>query len=218
MVVVGARHGSTSDDGLNFTEKEYRYALEKSIPVIAFVHAQPDSIPQGKAEGDPEGLRKLAEFQKLVRLRLYKDWTSLAQLGAVVSRSLTQLNKRSPRPGWVRVERLASVEANEVILRLIQVIDNKDEEIARLSVMQCTKVEGPAQGNDQIELSFHLSLTDPKASSAKRISQRHTLARMFAWDEVFKSFAPHLLTLTKLREIKSGINRLHRERELIAVR
>ncbi len=150
MVVVGARYGSTSDDGLNFTEKEYRYALEKSIPVIAFVHAQPDSIPQGKAEGDPEALRKLAEFQKLVRLRFYKDWTSLAQLGAVVSRSLTQLIKRSPRPGWVRSDRLASVEANEVILRLGQVIDNKDEEIARLSVMQCTTVEGSAQGNDQI--------------------------------------------------------------------
>ena len=218
MVVVGARYGSTSDDGLNFTEKEYRYALEKSIPVIAFVHAQPDSIPQGKAEGDPEALRKLAEFQKLVRLRLYKDWTSLAQLGAVVSRSLTQLIKRSPRPGWVRSDRLASVEANEVILRLGQVIDNKDEEIARLSVMQCTTVEGSAQGNDQIELSFHVSFTDPKALSAKQRSQRHTLARIFAWDEVFRSFAPHLLTLTKLRELKSGINRLLRERDLIAVR
>ncbi len=54
IVVVGARYGSTSSDGFSFTEKEYRYAMEKGIPVIGFVHAQPDNIPQSKAEGEPE--------------------------------------------------------------------------------------------------------------------------------------------------------------------
>ena len=217
IVVVGARYGSTSDDGLSFTEKEYRYALEKGIPVIAFVHAQPDSIPQGKAESDPEGRRKLFEFRKLLQSRLCKDWTSPAELGAVVSRSLTQLIKRSPRPGWVRSDRLATVEANEEILRLRQVIDKKDEEIARLTAMQSTTVEGLAQGNDQVKIGFHVSLTDRKVPHAERRSQRQTLERIFTWDEVFKSFASHLLTQTRLREIKSGINRLLREREFYSM-
>lgn len=217
VVVVGARYGSTSDNGLSFTEKEYRYALEKGVPVIAFVHAHPDLIPQGKAESDPEGRRKLDEFRKLLQSRLCKDWTSPVELGAVVSRSLTQLIKRNPRTGWVRSDRLASVEANEEILRLRQLIDKKDVEIARLSAMQSTTVEGLAQGNDPVELRFNVSLTDQKIPYAKRRSQRHTSARVFTWDEVFKSFAPHLLTQTNLREIKSGINRLLRERELVAV-
>jgi hypothetical protein len=216
VVVVGARYGSTSDDGLSFTEKEYRYALEKGTPVIGFVHAQPDSIPQGKAESDPEGRRKLDEFRKLVRSRLCKEWSSPAELGAVVSRSLTQLIKRSPRPGWVRSDRLASVEASEEILRLRQLIDKKDEEVARLSAIQSVTAEGLAQGDDQVELSFHASLTDPTLPYAER-SSRFASESIFTWDEVFKSFAPHLLTPTKLSGIKSGINGLLREKELSAV-
>ena len=126
VVVVGARYGSISSDGLSFTEKEYRYALEKGIPVIGFLHAQPELIPQGKAEADPDGRKKLGDFRKLVQSKLCKTWSSPAELGAVVSRSLTQLIKRNPRSGWVRSDRLASSEASEEILRLRHAIDRKD--------------------------------------------------------------------------------------------
>src|SRR5262245_10959443 len=37
VVIVGARYGSTSDDGKSFTEREYEYALEKGVPVLAFI-------------------------------------------------------------------------------------------------------------------------------------------------------------------------------------
>ena len=213
VVVVGARYGSTSSDGLSFTEKEYRYALEKGIPVIGFVHAQPDMIPQGRAEADPEGRRKLEDFRKLVQSKLCKPWSSPAELGAVVSRSLTQLIKRNPRPGWVRSDRLASLEASEEILRLRHAIDKKDDQIARLTAVQNAATEELAQGDDQVELSFNVSLSDPRLPYSERGS-RFSSQRIFTWDEVYKSFAPHLLTPTKISEIKSGINRLVREKQL----
>ena len=45
IAVLGARYGSIADDGLSYTEKEYRYAIEKGIPVASFIHANPENIP-----------------------------------------------------------------------------------------------------------------------------------------------------------------------------
>ena len=213
IVVVGARYGSTSIDGLSFTEKEYRYALEKGIPVIGFVHAQPNEIPQGKSEPNPEGRQKLEEFRHLVRSKLCKEWSSPAELGAVVSRSLTQLIKRNPRTGWVRSDQIASTEANEEILRLRQLIDKKDEKLLRLNAEKIASIDALAQGTDQVELNFTVTLTDNSLPYLER-HQRYTSAKIFTWDEVYRSFAPHLLSPSKISAIKSGINRLIKEHEL----
>lgn len=215
IVIIGSRYGSVSTDGLSFTEKEYRYAIEKGIPVIGFVHAQPDSIPQGKSELNPDARIKLTEFRNLVRAKLCKEWSSPAELGAVVSRSLTQLIKRNPRPGWVRANHLASAEASEEILRLRQIIDKKDLELGKQVFARAASVELLAQGNDYVELSYTVSLFDhtlPYSDSER--NHRHTSKLKLTWDEIYKSFAPHLMTLTKISEIKSGINKLIREREM----
>lgn len=213
IVVIGARYGSTSSGGLSFTEKEYRYALEKGIPVIGFVHSQPELIPQGRAESDPDARKKLDGFKKLVRSKLCKEWSTPAELGAVVSRSLTQLIKRNPRPGWVRSDNLASSEAKEEILRLHRLLETKDEEIGRLYVAQKADIEGFAQGSDQVELAFQVSLTNPALPYSERTSKFASTC-IFTWDEVFKSFALHLLTPIKISSIKSSINSLIREYEI----
>lgn len=212
IVVIGARYGSTSADGLSFTEKEYRYALEKDIPVIGFIHAQPDNIPQGRAEAEPEARKKLEQFRTLVKSKLCKEWSSPAELGAVVSRSLTQLIKRNPRTGWVRSDRLATSEANEEILRLRQIIDKKDEQISKLTLAKAASTESLAHGDDQVELKFTVTLTDPTLPYAER-HKKYTSEQVFTWDDVYKSFAPHLMIPSKLSAIKSGITRLIKERE-----
>src|SRR5438105_10888720 len=38
FVVVGGKYGSEASDGLSYTEKEYRYAVEVGKPVAAFIH------------------------------------------------------------------------------------------------------------------------------------------------------------------------------------
>ena len=216
IVVVGARYESTSKDGLSFTEKEYRYALEKGIPVIGFLHAQPDNIPQGRAEVEPEARKKLEQFRILVKSKLCKEWSSPAELGAVVSRSLTQLIKRTPRTGWVRSDKLASSEANEEILRLRQLIDKKDEQLDRLVLAKAASTESLAHGDDQVELKFAVTLTDPTLPYAER-HKKYTGEQVFSWDDVYKSFAPHLMIPSKLSAVKSGIIRLIKEKESMKI-
>src|SRR4051812_3359759 len=44
LVILGGRYGSTDKEGMSYTEKEYRYALEKGKPTIGFLHRNPEDL------------------------------------------------------------------------------------------------------------------------------------------------------------------------------
>lgn len=50
LLIIGGRYGSTTSEGISYTEKEYDYAIDKGLKVIAFLHKEPDSIPAGKTD------------------------------------------------------------------------------------------------------------------------------------------------------------------------
>jgi Domain of unknown function (DUF4062) len=50
VVIVADKYGSTAEDGVSYTEKEYDYAREIKKPVLAFVHNNRESIPRNKTE------------------------------------------------------------------------------------------------------------------------------------------------------------------------
>jgi len=37
IVIIGHRYGSETSDGISFTEKEFDYAANKGIPILAFI-------------------------------------------------------------------------------------------------------------------------------------------------------------------------------------
>jgi hypothetical protein len=119
LVVLGGRYGSIGDDGRSYTEKEYRYALEKRKPVMAFLHKEPDKLPFDRTEPDPELRRKLNEFRAFLQERMCKYWTSPAELGSVMSRSLIQMIKSHPSVGWIRGDQVLNVEATNRELKAI---------------------------------------------------------------------------------------------------
>src|ERR1043165_6097881 len=42
VVIVGGRYGTTNtSDGLSYTEKEYEYAVERGLKVVALLHETP---------------------------------------------------------------------------------------------------------------------------------------------------------------------------------
>lgn len=211
VVVVGGRYGSVDPDGISFTEREYRYALAQEIPVLGFVHANPDAIPHGKSELSTEGQRRLSEFRALVQTRLCKEWSTAAELGAVVSRSLTQLMKRAPRPGWVRANQVATSEATEEIVRLRHQNDQLKEQLSRLATSRPAGSENLAQGEDQVELVFTVTLTE-RSNTYPRAHHRLVTSELFTWRELLVAFGPYLLSEAKLSNVKSALNRILRER------
>src|SRR5687768_5724299 len=102
MVIVGGKYGSTDENGISYTQKEYEYAVEQGKPVMAFLHRDPTAIPMGKSEATAGQQAKLRDFRKLCSKRLCKEWGTPDDLRAAATTSLVKLMKSHPAEGWVR--------------------------------------------------------------------------------------------------------------------
>ncbi|MDO8729014.1 MAG: hypothetical protein Q7K26_03960 [bacterium] len=185
--------------------------LKIGIPIIGFLHADPASIPNGKSDNESVAIKKLVEFRKLVQTRLCKEWTSAADLGAVVSRSLTQLMKRNPRSGWVRANQLASAEASEEILRLRHQIDDLMRAMESLAFAKPQGSDILAQGDEEVSIEYTLTATD-RSKGYPYEHQRCVFVEVFSWATLLKAFGPYFLTKSKLSNLKSALNRVLKAR------
>ena len=103
VLIIGERYGSLAPDGISFTEKEYRYAVEKGQRVLAFI----------KEETPKEQLSDLSEkfeaFKADVKSkRLVRTWADGDDLKYPISMSLQQAFDQHPRQGWIRAPKTQS--------------------------------------------------------------------------------------------------------------
>lgn len=96
LVISGGRYGTIGPDDISYTEMEYRYAIEKKKPVIAFLHKDPDALPKKRTEASSKGQKMLQSFRDLLQKRMCKFWETPQELGSVVSRSLIMLQRKHP--------------------------------------------------------------------------------------------------------------------------
>jgi Domain of unknown function (DUF4062) len=62
VLVIGGRYGSVDEAGISYTEKEYDYAFENGIPVLAFIHEDIKKIAFGRVDAAPDKAQKLQAF------------------------------------------------------------------------------------------------------------------------------------------------------------
>lgn len=103
VLVVGGRYGSTTEEGLSYTEMEFDYARTTKKPILAFVHQNPELITAGKTDLSDRARERLRLFRKKVETgRHVKFWNGSDDLRAKVIQSVSAETKRNPQEGWVR--------------------------------------------------------------------------------------------------------------------
>lgn len=108
ILIVANRYGSVmeegEDKGISYTEREYHYAKQKKIPVLAFLIDESVSRDLGYADEEAEIMMKLNNFKKEIKkgrtVEFWKNRDDLRQ--KVVIALYKQLNKNN-RLGWVRL-------------------------------------------------------------------------------------------------------------------
>ncbi len=127
VLIVGARYGSINPStGKSFTEQEYDYAVEKNIPVLAFLHDDPYNLPVEKRDDENRGL--LEKFRdKVSDGRLCKMWHTSSELVSSVIISLGEEVADNPQIGWTR----GNIEDSVELLSQINGLHKEKESIEK---------------------------------------------------------------------------------------
>lgn len=188
ILIIGGRYGSTNDEGMGYTEMEYRYASEKGKPIIAFLHKNPDQIIAAKTEQTPEGKAKLQSFRELAQKKMTKYWTNPDDLGGVVSRSMVRLIKQFPAIGWVKADEATNEKSLKEILRLQKENEELKNQISEYATKAPQGTTFLAQGEERILLNLQFRGEKSNFSDcAEFIKCIHT------WNELFSVISPHLI-------------------------
>lgn len=201
IIIIGNRYGSQADDGISYTEKEFDYAINLGIPIIACIHSNPDSFPVNKSDIEPDAKHKLNEFRNKVmhhRMVSYFSWNTPSDLSAEVVVALVNAINDYPRPGW---ERVSSYENSD----LLNQINDLRIENDRIKVL--------LDGEKQLEKDKQLIMQFPwseirtftaysKLDDFKNISIPVSLT----WSQIFSIFSSILLVESDISLIHNALN------------
>ena len=205
LLILGGRYGSTGNDGIGYTEMEYRYALEIGKPIIAFLHKDPNSLPKKFTEQTEEGQRKFIKFRNLAQEKMCKYWESPAELGSVASRSLIMLQKKHPGIGWVRGNLVPNQEASLEIIKLRKQIEILEAKLEEARTQAPPGTEKLSQGKEVFEINYKCS-SSLKQDEWKRYTWSRTL--YVTWDDIFYQISPLMIHEASDVQLKNVLDQM----------
>jgi hypothetical protein len=190
LLIIGGRYGSTTPEGLSYTEKEYDYAMKKGIKVIALLHANPEEIPMGKSEADPELRGRLKAFrEKVATNRLVKFWKAADELPGLVALSLSKTIKTYPAVGWIKANQASNPQLLNEINELRKRNERLESELSELRRLTVVEIPNLASIDEQVKVFGTYSEFNPAAR--KTYYKKWELE--ITWREIFALIAPYLL-------------------------
>ena len=124
VLIIGQRYGSVipeghDDAGISYTEKEFRYALEKGIPILAFLLDDNVAVKPEFVETDYR--EELTAFKNAVKTgRLVEWWETPDELAQKVTAALYKQITRTKRPGWIRSDSVDIEKSLKTITELTE--------------------------------------------------------------------------------------------------
>jgi len=115
VVIIAGRYGTLAENKRSYTENEFDYALEKKVPILAFIHSQPGSLEAWRV--DAEHKKELDDFRTKAKTgRLVKYWTTSTDLAKKVVTALHNAFDKKDRIGWIRADQLNTLRDEYEIL------------------------------------------------------------------------------------------------------
>lgn len=215
VLIIGGRYGSMTSEGMSYTEKEYRYAKQVGLPVLAFVHGDPDTIPVGKSEKDEGNRQKLESFRsEVMHTHPIRSWKTPAELGGLVSRSLVREIKITPRPRWIRNDGSSPITLLERINTLTE--ENK----TLLGQLEAEKTidddDSLESGEDKVVVYGRRKVRDDRWNYSDE-----SWKVPVSWNDLFRDIGPALINETTEAKLIGLIERFNSwqaaENEVVSV-
>lgn len=133
VLIIAQRYGSIITDGpdagMSYTEREFRYAKEKGIPILVFIMNDDVPVLPVYVDTEPEKAEKLKKFKDEAKTgRTVVWWSNEDELATKVTASLYKEFGRKKRPGWIRGDSVDIEKSLEEIVTLNTQIRKLEEE------------------------------------------------------------------------------------------
>lgn len=121
VLIIGHRYGSETSEGISYTEKEYDYAKEKGVPILAFIRDRNVPLMANEREDEPEKIMKINNFiKKATSNKMCEFWNTKEDLALKVSVALNKQFNKKQRPGWIRADNVDFTEITNELMKLNQ--------------------------------------------------------------------------------------------------
>lgn len=117
LLIVAEKYGSIDpQSGLSYTEKEFKYAIKQSIPIISFLYQDIKKLSYEKCEETDEGRKNVERFRQEVLNsdHLCDFYTSIDGLKYAVAKSLRKTIEECPANGWVRSDQIDDFQSKTI--------------------------------------------------------------------------------------------------------
>jgi hypothetical protein len=107
LLVIAGKYGTLFPNSkMSFTEKEYRYALERQKPCVALIHDQPGIIQAQHTDMGTKG-KSLQKFREFVASNNSASgrWHNLEGLPNEALAAIRNAERSCPGVGWVRADK-----------------------------------------------------------------------------------------------------------------
>lgn len=167
LLIVAGKYGSIDpEENISYTEKEYRYAIHKKMPILAFLHKNIDSLPAIKVGATDEERERVKNFHNTVKEagRLVDFYSNEDELKYKIAMAMPKIINDAPMPGWVRADQAEKAIATAGDTDGIRDLQRQLEKIQNtiLEKVEQTQMKWEPISKEEIDAMFSLEKKELK--------------------------------------------------------
>lgn len=167
LLIVAGKYGSIDpEENISYTEKEYRYAVGKKMPILAFLHQNIDLLPVIKVGATDEERDRVKNFHNTVKAagRLVDFYSNEEELKYKIAMVIPKIINDVPMPGWVRADQAEKAIATARDISGIQDLQKQLDAIQNtiLEKVEQTRMKWEPISKEEIDAMFNTEKEEVK--------------------------------------------------------
>ena len=167
LLIVAGKYGSIDpEENISYTEKEYRYAVGKKMPILAFLHQNIDLLPVIKVGATDEERDRVKNFHNTVKAagRLVDFYSNEEELKYKIAMAIPKIINDVPMPGWVRADQAEKAIATARDISGIQDLQKQLDAIQNtiLEKVEQTRMKWEPISKEEIDAMFNTEKEEVK--------------------------------------------------------
>jgi hypothetical protein len=156
ILIIGNDESPADGPWINKVMAEYEYAVSRDKPVTAFIYHNDTSQRASGIETNATDTKQFKKFKKELIDTMAILWSKVPELGALVSRLISQGRKYFPQAGWVRANMVHELVGRSK-LSSNKYIRTRERDGELVSTLTEAPMEDLAEGDEQVEVYVETS-------------------------------------------------------------